>query len=482
MKSIKNKNLVHALVTMVPSLLSGSLQCGGRMRRGPNFQFNQKRLRVLFLSIGMCCLSCAVFASTNQTPEDQILSKGFAAYMDGRDRQAQSYFEEVIRINPKNSSALKGLDKVKIRLKKIEDEKKAKALELAKAKVKEGDQLKKTNDLVGAIDSYHAAVDAVPGYKPAEHALKDIRRQMEKETKNRRLKLSIFAYNRGVLAYLERDWAKAYRIWSERSALDPNNVQLTNATLRAETNFRKMMITERTDFFRRGARAFFEQGLYEQAKNSWVKVLELEADDLEALEGKARAENAILDAQGKGRDSQISTLLEQALDYYAQQSWRKSLDTFQQIARIDPNFTTAQEYISKLNDRLSSMPYVPNSGSGQNWKPEQSSQEGSSPSLDMPDSVENVSARKAELESQKTRDPSNIRIQQELDKVVKLQNEEADRIYKDGLIAYSQGNRTLAIQKWKQVLVINGDHKKAQAALKKALAEEQRTGQSVEEE
>jgi hypothetical protein len=61
--------------------------------------------------------------------------------------------------------------------------------------------------------------------------------------------------------------------------------------------------------------------------------------------------------------------------------------------------------------------------------------------------------------------------------VTKGQEDESERIYKEGLIAYSQGNRGLAIQQWKQVLVINPDHKKAAAALKKARAEEERVAE-----
>ena len=56
-------------------------------------------------------------------------------------------------------------------------------------------------------------------------------------------------------------------------------------------------------------------------------------------------------------------------------------------------------------------------------------------------------------------------------------DDESEKIYKEGLIAYSQGNRAMAIQQWKQVLVINPDHKKASAALKKARAEEERTAE-----
>src|SRR5690349_8634212 len=87
-------------------------------------------------------LSSGTFAAVSvQTPEDKILSHGFQAYMDGNDKQALSYFEEVIRINPHNAAAQKGVEKVKIRLKKIADAETERKANLATKKMKEGKNL-----------------------------------------------------------------------------------------------------------------------------------------------------------------------------------------------------------------------------------------------------------------------------------------------------------------------------------------------------
>lgn len=430
---------------------------------------------------GLCLLALFLVAPAHalkvdtHTPEDAILSKGFAAYMDGKDKKALSYFEEVIRINPHNTAAQKGLQKVKVRLKKQEDMEKAKAKKLADAKYKEGRELMKTGDVVAAIDSFHAAIDAVPGHKKSLNELDDIKAKMNKDAKKKTLNLSSWAFARGTLAYLDRDWSRAYRIWSERSRMEPKNIPLANATARAEENFKKMMVTEREDFFRRGARAFYEQGLYKESKNSWEQVLLIKDEDAEALEGKARSEQAILLAEGKGRDDRVHDLLEQGLEYYSNQSWKKALDTFTELSQLDPDFSTAKEYIAKLNAKLTAVGYSPATmGVGQSWRPKQASNQ-TDTAVEVPDKLENFTQSRRELESQLKRDPTNIRVQQELDRVTKKQDEESDRVYKDGLIAYSQGNRGMAIQYWKQVLVINPDHKKAAAALNKARAEEERT-------
>lgn len=441
-------------------------------------------LSFLSLSLLLALSAAPSFSSTdlNQTPEDKVLSSAFSAFMDGKDKQALTYFEEAVRINPHNEAAIKGIEKVKVRMKRKEEEQKSKAKSLARSKVKEGNQFLKTNDYIGAIDSFHAAIDAVPGDSSAESGLRSIKSKMAKEANRSGLNLTTRAMARGVLAYLDRDWAKAYRIWSERSKVEPSNAALANASARAENKFRHMMISEREEFFRRGARAFYEQGLYSESLTSWAKVLEMKGDDQEALEGKARAEEAIRRAKGTGQENKVHDLLEVGLDQYANQNWQKALQSFKDLLALDPDFSTANEYIAKINEKLSASDYHQNAvSSGGSWRHNQASNQGTA-EVDLPDALENFPARKAELESQLKRDPTSIRLQQELDKLNKSRDEESERIYKDGLIAYSQGNRSQAIQKWKQVLVIDPDHKKALSALKKAKAEEERSdkGGSVE--
>lgn len=430
------------------------------------------------VAIVVVALCSNAFALVNvQTPEDKILSKGFQAYMDGDDKQALAYFQEVINLNPNNKAAQKGVEKVKVRMRRAVDAERAKATNLAKQKYREARSLEKTGDLVGAIDSYHAAQDAVPEYRPAEKALRKMRRKMERISEKKRMSLSTWTFARGVLAYLDRDWAKAWRIWSERLKLEPNDVSLANATARAENNFKHMMLAEQEEFFRRGARAFYEQGLFPQAQAAWDKVLAMRVDDQEALEGKARSEEAHLRAVGKGRYNEVHDVLEEGLEQYANQNWRKALAAFTRLTEIDPSFSTAREYIAKINKKLQSPDYTPVSVDEQeNWRERKASNEGTE-AVKVPDQFENYAESKRQLQSQLNRDPANIKVQQELDKIAKAQEEESERVYKDGLIAYSQGNRSMAIQYWKQVLVINPDHKKAAAALRKARAEEERTAE-----
>jgi tetratricopeptide (TPR) repeat protein len=420
----------------------------------------------------------AVHAATMsiQTPEDKILAKAFSAYMDGADKQALGYFEEVVRINPQNQAARTGLQKVKVRLRKAQDLERAKKLHFSRSKYKEGRALERTGDVVAAIDSYHAALDSIQDYKPAARRMKAIKKDMERIVSKKTLNLTSWAFSRGVLAYLDRDWSKAWRIWSERSKLEPANVALANATARAENNFKTMMMSEQEDFFRRGARAFYEQGLYAQAQISWTRVQSMRPDDQEALEGIARSQEAILRLAGKNRSSEAHDMLEKGLEYYAEQNWRKALEAFEQLLAMDPDFTTAQDYITKIKGKLNTSTYSPAAGAGgeRQFRQSRTSSQGNE-SVDVPDKLENFEISKKELQSQLKRDPSNISVQRDLDKVSKTQEDESERIYKDGLIAYSQGNRALAIQQWKQVLIINPDHKKAAAALKKARAEEERT-------
>ena len=414
-------------------------------------------------------------AALLDSPEDAILSKGFAASMDGRDKVALSYFEEVRRINPKNDAARKGLEKVRRRIAQKKSREEATARKLAEAKTDEGRELLKTGDAVAAIDAFHAALDASPRYGKAAKYLVRIKKDTEKVLARKGFNLSEWTYARGVLAYLERDWAKAFRIWSERLRMEPENVALANATLRAENKFAKVMVEEREEFLRRGAREFYRQGLYRESLTAWKEVLAMRDEDREALEGFARAENELKRLEGDNRDQRIHSLLERGLEQFASEDWKRAKGTFQDLLQVDPEFEAAKEYVAMINEKLRSEVYVPVAAvSAPNWREERRSNQGRSAVI-VPGSLENLDARRAELESQLKRDPTDIQIQQELGRIKQLQNDESEKIYKDGLIAYSQGNRGVAIDKWKQVLVLNPDHKKAAAALRKARAEEERS-------
>jgi len=426
---------------------------------------------------GMTMLLFTAFSNASlgaKTPEDEILAKGFSAFMDGNNKAARSYFEEAVRINPKNKAAQNGLEKVKIRLKKLESEERVKNKKLASAKCKEGLGFLKSNDVIGAIDSFHDALDAVPGYGQAERNLKSLRKKTGKVLKSKTFNPSEYAFSLGVLAYLDKDWAKAYRLWSQRKMIEPDNVVMASAAARAENHFKLMMFSEKEEFFRRSARELYQEGYYQKAKESWREVLGIIPGDIEGIEGLASAEKEILRIEGKGRNEEFNALLEQALDDLANQKWADSKAKFIQLSLLDPDFKTANEYITHINNKLSEKQFVPAIAGGRDsWKEAPAPIENAVASV--PDEKGNFVERRKRLESLIKRDPANIKAQQELDKIVKEQDDESEKVYKDGLIAYSQGNRDLAIIKWKQVLLINPEHQKAQKALQKARAEQERT-------
>lgn len=426
-------------------------------------------------------LTVPTFAARSiQTPEDKLLSRAFEAFMDGRDKTALDLFDEVVRINPNNKAGQKGLKKVKARLAKMDAKEKANQKMLARAKYKEAKNFQSSGDIVGAIDAYQEAMIAFPKYKAAEKELKKIKKRTEAGLDHNKFSPTQWAFSRGVLAYLDKDWSKAYRIWSQRLKIEPESVTLANAKVRAENRFKTLMISERELFYRQSARTLYEQGYYDRAKESWNSVLSLKPEDQEGFEGLARAEKEIARISGKGRNEKFDTLFERALDLYANQKWDQAKNAFTELSQLDPDFTASQEYIARINRNAGSTPYAPTVAQRNDmWREKKPSNSGLA-SVDLPEGSENLADRRVQMESKLKREPGNVRLQQELDKIVDEQNQESERVYKDGLIVYSQGNRSLAITKWKQVLIMNPEHKKAAAALRKARAEEDRSAPKSE--
>ena len=292
-------------------------------------------------------LAASLSSAMTLTPEDVSYRKGGEAYMDGENKLAQEYFEEVLRLNPDNEKAQKALREVRRRLKDEEEKSYARDKKLANAKYKKGKEFMRSGDYVPAIDAFHEALNALPDHAKAQKSLKKIEKKMEQAAKRKKLNLTDWAYVRGTLAYLDKDWGKAYRIWSERSSLAPDDVRLKNAMAQAREKYLSLMMAEKEDFLRRGAREFYRQGMYQQSINNWKKVLKLGDEDKEALEGIARAENEILKMAGNDRDRRINTLLEEGLEFLCRAKLAPRQTKFSKIGAIGSGFRISKGIFSQ---------------------------------------------------------------------------------------------------------------------------------------
>jgi tetratricopeptide (TPR) repeat protein len=140
---------------------------------------------------------------------------------------------------------------------------------------------------------------------------------------------------------------------------------------------------------------------------------------------------------------------------------------------MDPTIESAPEYIAKINAKLSSIAKENSReapGPSDSWRAPKKAPAAAlvtslTPTEDnFPEAIKN-------MEEILRRDPSNIKVAQVLEKAKARQQELADKYYKDGLIAYSQGKVAAALRQWEIVLRIDPKHAKAHQAIVKAQAE-----------
>jgi tetratricopeptide (TPR) repeat protein len=66
-----------------------------------------------------------------------------------------------------------------------------------------------------------------------------------------------------------------------------------------------------------------------------------------------------------------------------------------------------------------------------------------------------------------TKYPNHSKAIDWLEKIKKEKNEKAQKFYEDGLILYTQEDRTGAVREWQKALELNPDHERAKKALEK---------------
>jgi len=235
-----------------------------------------------------------------------------------------------------------------------------------------------------------------------------------------------------------------------------------------------MIQEEQVGFYRESAKAFYDQGLYQQALTSWQKVMEIKPEDTEARTGVKQSEEALARLENKVRSDEVIELIERALSLYAGRKWEDSLRVWQKILKKDPSVESAKEYITKIQSKLGELAKASvheSKSGGSSWRtPKKSTASFRIPSS-LTSTEENFPEAIRNMEAILRRDPTNIKVAQGLEKAKSRQKELADKYYKDGLIAYSQGKLPEAIRHWQIVLRIDPDHAKARQAILKAQAE-----------
>jgi len=435
-----------------------------------------KPMKKIVLFLALCLVALPAWADP-ETSTQELMDSGFKSCGNGEYQNAINYFEQVLTREPDNMEAKLALDKVRDELKEQTKDQKKKVETVTTKDMNMAQSAVKYGEIAGMIDNVWNMLDADPKNKKALKSLDDMRSDYENKLGNSARGTAEWNLDAGILAYLDKDWSRAFDYFQEARRLQPDNETAIDAGERAQGRLLGMIRDEQTGFYRESAKALYDQGQYKDALASWKKVADADPNDTEAKQGITQSEEALVRLETKERSNDIINMIEEALNLYADRKWQESLKEWKKIEKTDPTVESAKEYIAKINAQLASIAQEKASEKAtvtdDSWRaPKKTAAPAviatakslTSTEVNFPEAIKN-------MEAILRRDPSNLKVAQDLEKAKSRQHELAEKYYKDGLIAYSEGKIPDAIRQWQVVLRIDPEHAKARQAIVKAEAE-----------
>lgn len=414
-----------------------------------------------------------MWAATEASVQE-LTDSGFESFGNGDYTSAVRYFEQVLARDPNNDVAKLALERSKKELSTQKKQEKKEERKSSGENLTQGTRLYQTGDVTAAIDSFREILATDPKNKKAQKSLNDIRTKTEEKLGNETKDTPQWNLDQGTLAYLDGDWSRAFDFFQEARRLEPDNEMTQEASERAQEKLLTMVQEEQLGFYRESAKAFYDQGLYQQALTSWQRVMEMRPEDSEARNGIKQSDEALARLQNKVRSEDVILMIEKALSLYASRKWQESLREWERIQKTDPSVESAREYIVKIKGKLAELAKATAQIKAPSTAPWRAARKPTAVTVLPPtltSTEENFPEAIRNMEIILKKDPSNIKVAQALEKAKSRQKELADKYYKDGLISYSQGKLPDAIRQWQIVLRIDPDHAKARQAILKAQAE-----------
>lgn len=396
-----------------------------------------------------------------------LLEQALEAYLQERYEDSVSLFQEVLQYDRKNETAQQGLESALRR----RDEKIRKELEKQRPALDAAQRYMGRDDYVNAMDKLRGILERIPDHPKAKSLAKKLRAKAQKRYSKSKFQSSDWFYYKGVLAYLESDWFQAAQAWEQVYAFNRDKVSLINEIEQAKSNLAEQQRSERIALYQNVAWDNLKQGNYKEAIAAWQEVLNLEPGNTEAQEGVKQAQDAESKDLVKRRLEDVQKLSQRAMDAYIEREYSKSLALWQDVMELDPDNTLAKDYVKRIETRGKGSSYssykVPTyGGSSSSSQPMSGYQKGLNLLREerYPEAIET-------LDRYTSRNPDDAKAKEALESAREKQGGLAEKAYKEGLVAYSQGNSTEAIKLWQNTLRINPDYQKARQALIKALAE-----------
>lgn len=392
------------------------------------------------------------------TPVDMFQS-ALDAYFNGRYEESVHYFEQLAAVDPKNVKAKRGLKNAQRKRReqiRREREQERKAIYAAEEYLSKGKTIE-------AFDRGREILVRTPGLPDGLDLMKKIRGKAEKDLRKAKPDSSAYHEAQGNLAYMEGDWFKAADSWEKVMVFNEDRADLLQRLADVKKKLAERQRQERIQVTLDLARANVQQGLFTEAVGVLGEVLRLDPTNAEARLLLNDARRSAAQAYQSKMEGHVQEINQKAMDAFTAGRRKEALALFEQTLEIDPGNRLAGEYkerILGLDPSLLDAPGVRSPGRATEYGR-------AAKLIEEENFVEAIEG----LERYLAKTPNDLKAQQLLDEARRRQRELTETAYREGLSAYSRGDRAEAIRKLQDCRRLDPDFSRAKMALIKIMQE-----------
>jgi cytochrome c-type biogenesis protein CcmH/NrfG len=383
-----------------------------------------------------------------------MLQGAVEAYLQGDYGESIRLYRDILEVDPKNPAARKGL-------KNAQKEREA---QLRRQRDEERNALYAAQDFlrrgkyVDAYDRVHDILARAPGLPEAIELLRKISNKADIALRRAKPESSAYYEALGVRAYMAGDWFKAVDSWEKVIRFDSGRLDLVQKIDVARRNLEEQQRQDRIRVHLDMAAALSAKGLFPDAIRAYEEVLRMEPTNASARMGLSETRRLAQESLRADATQEVNRLLQRAMDAFTEGRRQEARRLFELVLQRDPVNRLAREYVERIKKGgaldSSSEKVESNFIKGKAF-------------LDQGRYVEGIEA----LERHLAKEADDFKAQEVLDLARANQRKEADRLYREGLNAYSEGDLPGSIRKLQECLRVNPDYGPAKQILAKIMQE-----------
>jgi len=388
-----------------------------------------------------------------------MLQSALDAYFNGRYEESIHFFDAILKVDPKNVQAQKGLKNAQHKRKiQIRNDRNHERQVIYSAQ-----KYFSLGKYVEAFDRGREILGRSPHLPDAMKIIKKIRAKEEKILRKAKPQSSAFYEAQGDLAYMDGDWFKAVDAWEKVLVFNKDRADLLQRLEVVKKKLAEEQRTERIQVTLDLARAHIQKGLYPDAVQVLGDLLRLDPTNAEArmmLNDARRSARLAYQVQMDGR---VQELNQKAMDAFSLGRRKQALTLFLQSLEIEPGNRLAQDYKERI------LGLDPSLLDAQSLAPRGASNDFSEAKtfLQTDRFVEAIEV----LERILVKNPNDLKADQLLADARGKQRDITEKTYREALTSYARGDRAEALKKLQECRRLDPQFVRAKQALIKMMQE-----------